>query len=705
MSTKKIVCLIGHTESTCNYIAHQLLGFLSEYIEVMTWCVQRSQNPPANYWLADIYIISNKTVYEAIGRHLPPEKVVLISDRIINTEHLDKLLEIEQGSRAFVVGTTAETVNNTISILHSLGIRYLEFIPYYPGVISELSSEVDIAITTGLAHLAPRHVKTIVDLGGKGIDLSTFAELFRHLNVPMTVLNDISHFYLEAILKQNLHSRHTAKLHETVKQKLEVILETVDEAIVAVADNNKVVLFNPAAEKLLQVESQQVIGKTLKNVIRSLDFSAYLHSGEGIRHKIQNINDHYYILNVNPIIDQAGVKNGVVVTFHPVQEVQEIETKVRRELKKKGNIAKYSFRDIRGISPEITNAISLAKRFAQTEQTILLEGESGTGKELFAQSIHNNSARRKGPFVAINFAAIPDSLVESELFGYEDGAFTGAKKGGRPGLFEEAHMGTIFLDEIGSASLDVQKRLLRVLEEREVRRLGSGMVTPIDVRVIAATNMELEDLASQGLFRNDLFYRLCALPIIIPPLRQRKNDILALARDFAESSCGRSLEFKRELANFLLQYDWPGNIRELQNVVRYLCNIVAHNQAASLEDIPQYLVRKKIKKFTCTGSPFTTQGEDFCIPDELRNPETLQFADMMLTEIKKFSLSQRGVGWKTLLQRLDEQAKVSEHLVKRWLRILGKIGYIEVGVTRQGTRITPKGQEFLEHVQSTQARK
>jgi transcriptional regulator with PAS, ATPase and Fis domain len=231
------------------------------------------------------------------------------------------------------------------------------------------------------------------------------------------------------------------------------------------------------------------------------------------------VRDSYFIISASPLTNDVGDIRGAVVTTRPVNEVEELETKVRRTLRRKGHNAKHNFGEIIDQSSPLIKAVELAKKFAKTGLTVLLEGESGTGKELFAQAIHNHSPRKNGPFVAINFAALPENLVESDLFGYEDGAFTGAKKGGKPGLFEEAHQGTIFLDEIGDATLNVQKKLLRVLEEREVRRVGGSTVTPIDVRVIAATNQNLEEMVQKGEFRKDLFYRICTLPVFIPSLR------------------------------------------------------------------------------------------------------------------------------------------------------------------------------------------
>lgn len=666
------------------------MEFLGQYVDVATWCLSYTQVPSADFESADIFVCSNQTVLALVHNRLPPGKPVLTANRIISTEYLDKLFDLEPTSRVLIVGTAEETVNNTIEILNNIGFRHFNYIRYHPGVLGVLPPDVEIAITTGLSHLVPRQIKRIIDLGGKGLDLSTFGELLKYLEVPMTLLNDISHFYLEAIVNNTLRIRNIGKVNETLKRRLEVILDTVDEAIVAVDASSNIMVFNPTAEKLLGIVMEEVIGRNIMDVVQGFDFKECLKTGAGFRHRVLKIYDNHYVVNASVIAGDENMALGVVAIFRPVQEVQESETQVRRELRKTGNTAKYTFNNITGQSEELTKAISLARKFAQTELTILLEGESGTGKEVFAQSIHNASSRRRGPFVAVNFAAIPNNLVESELFGYEDGAFTGAKKGGKPGLFEEAHTGTMFLDEIGSASLDVQQRLLRVLEEREVRRVGSGFVVPVDVRIIAAANQNLEELVRQGIFRYDLFYRLCTLPVNIPPVRQRTEDILLLVDYFAEKYYRRKLHLSSELAEFLENYAWPGNVREIQNTVRYLCSLISHDQIAQVNNLPLYLIRNN-------GIP---ADRFFCLSNsQVKNPSIdLQASGMvflLLAEISKETLAGGGIGWYGLLKRLEGKVSISEGIMKRWLRRLNTMGYTTAGTTRQGTRITQKGLEFL----------
>jgi transcriptional regulator with PAS, ATPase and Fis domain len=267
-------------------------------------------------------------------------------------------------------------------------------------------------------------------------------------------------------------------------------------------------------------------------------------------------------LDVNDELEES------IMTFQDVSYIQKLETSTRMQLHSKGLVARRSFEDIIGSSQAIRKTVERARRFSATSVSVLIEGETGAGKELFAHSVHNASDRAQGPFVAINCAALPESLLESELFGYEEGAFTGAKKGGKAGLFELAHNGTIFLDEIGEISSLLQSRLLRAINEKEILRIGGGRIIHVDVRVIAATNKNLYKLVLDGRFRRDLYFRLDLLNLTLPPLRERAEDIDDLARSFIplkNAAHGRNMPLLSKTSLRRLQaYSWPGNVRELE---------------------------------------------------------------------------------------------------------------------------------------------
>lgn len=318
--------------------------------------------------------------------------------------------------------------------------------------------------------------------------------------------------------------------------------------------------------------------------------------------QLMNINGTLVSTNRIPIVVDNKVK-GAVATFQDVKTIQDNEKKIRRRLHEKGLVAKYNFEDIKGESSVLKNTIKIARSYAFSDSTILIHGESGTGKELFAQSIHNVSERRDEPFVAINCAALSKNLLESELFGYAEGAFTGALKGGKIGLFELAHKGTIFLDEIGEIPIEIQAQLLRVLQEKEIRRIGTGNTIPIDVRVITATNRDLKEEIYNKTFREDLFYRISVLNLTIPPLRNRRGDVAILSDHFFKENMGEQYykykDYFNKIMNKLKDYEWPGNIRELQNFVERISVLMKYeNHLQEAENLISELLgnrRKQIK--------------------------------------------------------------------------------------------------------------
>lgn len=394
----------------------------------------------------------------------------------------------------------------------------------------------------------------------------------------------------EAIVKAVEEAKHVAVVRRRERQRAEefkTILDFAYEGIIAIDHAGLIKVLNPVAERLLGVIASDAINKPISEVLPGLGLDNVRTSGRLALGTVQRLGSSLIAGNRVPIT--VGTENvGAVFTFQDVSRVQQMEKEVRRELYLKGHVAKHTFDGISAVDEVMCEVIRRARRFALTDSTVLLSGETGTGKELFAQSIHNGSPRRNGPFVAVNCAALPETLLESELFGHEEGAFTGSRKGGKPGLFELAHDGTIFLDEIGDMSLSIQARLLRVLEQREVMRLGGDRVLPVNIRVIAATHKDLGRAVQEGVFRADLYYRINILRLTIPPLRQRPADIRGLAGCFIALFCDAlGVAHKRimpQALEALTDYSWPGNVRELRNACERLAVGVETDEIAR-EDV------------------------------------------------------------------------------------------------------------------------
>ena len=353
-------------------------------------------------------------------------------------------------------------------------------------------------------------------------------------------------------------------------ERYQNILDYTHDAIIASDEKGRISTTNQIAEQMLQPAQPPFVGRPVEEVLPNTHMTNVLHTGEAEIGQMMNI--HGTLVSTNRVpIRVGGQVKGVVATFQDIKTLQTAERNIRIKLHEKGLVAKYRFSDILGRSPAIRDAKRLSENFADAQFTVMLYGETGTGKEMFAQSIHNASPRRDGPFVAINCTALNRNLLESELFGYADSSFTGARRGGKAGLFETAHGGTVFLDEIGELPLEFQAPLLRVLQEKEVRRVGDDTVIPVDIRIIGATNRNLLQLVEEGKFRRDLYYRLNVLSVLVPPLRERGDDYLEIARCIYERVLPQHTEEEETVFLRVLDrcrsYAWPGNVRELTNLV------------------------------------------------------------------------------------------------------------------------------------------
>ncbi len=369
-------------------------------------------------------------------------------------------------------------------------------------------------------------------------------------------------------------------------RRLQTLLNNMDKAVVSVDSKGKIDRWNQKFIRAFKLDDN-IEGKSIFDILDFIKIDEIL----GIKERQRSTNFIYKkglysfrgIYNINPIILEENVEGFVfdfLDTRSIIKDFNEITTF-------EDNI---TFDNIVGNSRAMQRVKEKAKIASSSSSTILITGESGTGKELFARSIHNSSFRRGYPFIAINCAAIPEALLESELFGYEEGAFTGAKKGGKMGKFELADKGTIFLDEIGDMSLHLQAKLLRVLQERKIEKIGSDYNIPVDVRIIAATNKELGRMVSLGEFREDLYYRLNVIPIMVPPLIERKEDIPVLVENIIKECSQKLLKNVRgiepEALDVICEYNWPGNVRELQNVIEYSVNMTT-SESITIDDIPE----------------------------------------------------------------------------------------------------------------------
>lgn len=382
---------------------------------------------------------------------------------------------------------------------------------------------------------------------------------------------------------------------------LKTIIEATDDAIVYIDKEGCIELLSRSYAEFLGVNKEEAIGKHVREIIENTRMDIVLQTGKSEIAEVQEINGRKMIATRIPILLKGEVVGAVgKVLFKDVDELNSLYkkiNKIEKELNlykdefKKANKAKYALDSIVSESKVMDDLKRLTQRISNTNSNALILGESGTGKELFAHAIHNNSKRIHSPFIKVNCGAIPNELLESELFGYEEGSFTGAKKGGKIGKFKAADGGTIFLDEIGDLPMNMQVKLLRVLQDKEIERIGSNFSEKIDVRIIAATNKDLEEMVSEGMFRLDLYYRLNVVSIKIPPLRERKDDIPILTRHLVEKICRQEDIIVDKVSDntleYLKRYNWPGNVRELENILERAINFLENETTIKPEHLPR----------------------------------------------------------------------------------------------------------------------
>ena len=390
----------------------------------------------------------------------------------------------------------------------------------------------------------------------------------RKLNHPFVMIRSGTEGITQAILEAEriAEARRLEKVKSTLFQ---TVLDYAYEGIISIDQDRQVVTFNPEAERITRIDGKRAMSQKIQETLPQLKLERLLTTGKDELGQVIDIGKIQILCNKVPIRVQ-GTTIGAVATFQDTGKIQQWEANIRKKIYAEEHIATFTFADVIGTSRQIRHCVAVAEQFAAADASILISGETGTGKEVFSQSIHNASKRRQHPFVAINCAALPAQILESELFGYVGGAFTGASQKGKPGLLEIAHGGSLLLDEIAEMDYSLQSKLLRVIQEKKVMRLGSDRIQHTDLRLIAATNKNLKELVAANRFRADLYYRLNVLRLHIPSLRERPEDIKQYVATFLEqhtTKLNRRLRFSRAAMEVLIRHPWPGNVRELQNTI------------------------------------------------------------------------------------------------------------------------------------------
>lgn len=652
---KKRVALVAFGENTRRVVVDQLQEVLGGMVAIEAHAVEAGM--PARIQ-ADLVLFTHYSVVDEVPGYDWGGSSMLSARRMVNFAYIDQLLRIPPGSHVLLVNDTPETARETVELLQGLGLDHIRYTPFYPGAPAVAA---DLAITPGEVQYVPGHIKRVINLGPRLIDYTTLVEVLQRLGLLDERANVVTARYMREMVRRGRQLAENNRELASARGQLETILRMVDQGVVAVDGDGNVIFANPRAREILGDD------------VSPLNLPRTALSGRAETGRIYDLDERQIVVSKVPFQSGDG-PSGAVATLREAREIQDIEHRLRRGKSCPGLAAKYSFAEIIGESGAMQEAKRRAIRIAESDATVLIQGESGTGKELFAQAIHLASPRHDQPFVAINCAALPETLLESELFGYEEGSFTGARKGGKPGLFELAHQGTMFLDEIGETPLPLQARLLRVLQEKEVMRIGGTRVIPVDVRVIAATHRNLEKLRQEGRFRDDLYYRLNVLPLVLPPLRERVEDIPFLAealwRNLARQQVWPYRRLSPDIAGILGRYSWPGNVRELENALAYAMNMAKGVPQA--DDLPPYLTAQAVP------SPNTGLSE----------------LDIRILRL----LAQGGPsrGRRSIAGCLtDGTGGPTEAEIRARLRFLAREGLVDPGRGRKGTGLTEQGLEVL----------
>ncbi|MEH7343537.1 sigma 54-interacting transcriptional regulator [Bacillus sp. JJ1532] len=674
---KQSLTLIAGSRQTKQVLHEQLQQLLGDYVQIEIYSTD--EGLPTQ--LTDDFFLFSSEVTKLESQEVCQitGKEMMVGKRTIHHRFIDQLLKIPVHSDVLVVNDDDSATIEVIESLYQLGIDHLRFIPYKKDQI--FYKNIDIAISPGETHLCPPSINNVIDIGVRLFDMATILKVVEYFCLGEKISSLISERYIRNIIDLQRELSFAEQNAKQMKQHIQNVVNTVDDGIIAINKQHRVTVFNRRLGALFHLPVDDAINKQLEEVIIQQDLIDFiLHSNEESK--------FFTIYGVDLVIfrHQMETENTIVATFKSIHQAFEVEKMAQRELKNKGFYAKYHFDDIVGDHPLLKETKQIAKKLALSEHPVLIQGETGTGKELFAHSIHLHSMRKNGPFIAINCSALTENLLESELFGYEEGAFTGAQKGGKKGLFELADNGTIFLDEVGDISLAVQSHLLRVLQEKELRRIGGRKVIPINVRVIAATNKDIQLKLEEGSFRSDLFYRLNVLTLSVPPLRDRKTDIPLLVKHFITKS-GKWVKVEENLPEQLQKHEWLGNIRELKSTIDYMLTICDGNKI-ELKDIPYNRIQKNRKQEIVTSYP---------IPNNLMEIYEYKF---ILETIKHCNDNGNPASRQHISMVSEETGSfLSPQQVRRRLDYLETKGFITKGRGRSGTKITTNGVEYLQQLE------
>ncbi len=664
---KKKVTILVIEDKIGNYFLEQLKDIFENTIEI-SYFTPNMANKPYIY-STDLILYTDPSILIEMMGYIKCNAPTLMMKRTISKQSMEKLRSLEVNKSAYVANINNFMANETLATIYSLGIENIKLYPYYEGAPN--TKKVDYIITPHEFDCIKKIKGQVIDIGNRLFDISTILDIIAYLNIDRKLSDKIIKKYSSKVptfwkgLKNTLYDK------KMLSGQLDVVLNEFDNGVILCDENELIVLCNNKAAEILNINKVYLEDDYLNNLLKRDKVLNVLTSKEEMHDEIIDFKNKKLIVTMKKVIyDEVYFGKLIILKYY--NELLKKQQKIHNKLVGKGYYSKYNFDSIIGKHPDLIDAIEISKKISNSSSSVLLIGESGTGKELFAGAIHNYSERKNKPFIAINCATLPENLLESELFGYEEGAFTGARKGGKIGVFEKANNGTLFLDEIGEMPLNLQARLLRALQEKEIMRIGGDSIIKVNVRIIAATNKDLFKMVNDGLFRDDLFYRLNIFQINIPPLRNRKSDIKILTKYFLNEFNDKRI-INNSFNEFCIKYDWPGNIRELKNIIEYVLKI--SNEPLKIENLPKYLKN----------------------PKYFKTSTTLDKEQLILKILDKRKEKCLGTGRRGIHEEFNKTYyKITEKEIRNLINTLKDKGYIKINLGRNGCQLTEKGYKKLD---------
>lgn len=615
----------------------------------------------------DLFVLHNNYLTKELDIQIElPMGIPLVDIRLDYTiETIERLKQYPNGTRCILMNATNGFTTEAMLRLYQLGIRNIEWIPYSQG--NRFLPEADMVVTPGEGQVIPDNIRDryqVLDIGRRKLAPAMIEEIIRDLHLEYIFTQRDYQNYIEQFMPVERSGDVVADV-DNINAGIQELGSIVADGVATVNEFGKILGVNQRFAELLNVVREDMIGQVAWEYNEEI-FGAlkqYLTTGAIAKRVTAEINGRKFEVNFYPLVS-SGEYRGSIVLMNEKKKSSRI-----RQVDTLGHEAKYRFEDIIGSS--LDEVKEKARKMAAVDAAVLIEGETGTGKEMFANAIHRVSSRRDFPFVAINCSSLPEDLLESELFGYEEGAFTGARKSGKSGLFELADGGTLLLDEVEDMTPRMQSSILRVIQEKKIMRVGGNRLIPVDVRIISSTNQSLAQMKNEGKFRKDLFYWLSALHLELPPLRERPGDLEELIRSYMEAN-HQEFRISPELMDEFRHFRWEGNVRQLFNCLDF---------------------------FECLKKP-VIEPEDYPYEEEYIEaaPESDDRA-FVLDRIYQAHEDRKSIGRKGIAEAAEEEGRaLTEGQIRRILKELEEEGLITVGKGRSGSRLTKKGLERAEEI-------